>query len=434
MTIRRKTYDVTVLAYVFNTAVINDVSQLLNYAIDENMLFTRALFAPVFALILLSGCAYRNNFPLTQAFPKAPEDATALRVYVDANGTFYPNDWRDRCGVACTKIKRGFSLLTTSLTAADYRAHIVADEKRQLALIADYAAVHPRLFILIHGFNTDEEDARESYRRIRDRVALNPGDGVIEFFWDGLVKLPSKNAFSLAPLAFWSKATGNSQTAGSRGLRRILAIANNRDIFLISHSRGASVALSALSNPPFSDGFLTKTERLDFDLTDGVDGSPNFLRPAALPTSTGNRIRLLMLAPAIGCIDFSRADVTRRPARIMEADGCVDVRPLRSEVTFFGYTLNEKDSVLGKFILPSNWYNATDFGFKPDLGETLGKRWKVMRAFPIANKPHGHDFDCYVADPEFGDMLEKAGVTVNPDPKLTPRKPCGEKAKAQRKS
>ncbi len=397
------------------------------------MISIRALLAPTLALALLSGCAYRNNHPVTQAFPNVADDPAVLRVYVDANGTFYPDDWRDKCGAACAKIKRGFSLLTTGLNAPEYRAHIVADEKRQLALIADFAAAHPRFFILIHGFNTDEEDARASYNRLRDRMALGPSDGVVEFYWDGLAKLPSKDAFSLAPLAFWSKAIGNSQTAGSLGLRRILALAKNRDIFVISHSRGASVALSALSNPPYSDGFLTKTERLDFDLTDGVDGSPNFLRPAALPGDTGNRIRLLMLAPAIGCIDFSRADVARRPARMMEAEGCVDVRPLRREVTFLGYTLNDKDSILGKFILPSNWYNATDFGFKPELGATLGKRWNVMKPFPIVAKPHGHDFDCYIADTEFGDMLERAGVAVNPEPKLTPRKPCGKQPKPQRK-
>jgi hypothetical protein len=397
------------------------------------MTITRALIIPFLLCSVLAGCAYRNNYPVTQVFPQAPDDPGVMRVYVDANGTFYPNGWRDKCSATCTKIKRGFSLLTTSLGVTDYRSHIVADEKRQLAMIADYAAAHPRLFILVHGFNTDEEDARESYGRIRDRMALNPGDGVIEFYWDGLVKLPSKDAFSIAPLAFWKAATGYSQAAGSRGLRRILALAKNRDIFIVSHSRGASVSLSALSNPPYSNGFLTKTERLDFDLTDGLDGSPNFLRPAPLPTDTGNRIRLLMLAPAIGCIDFSRADVTRRPARIMEAEGCVDVRPLRPEVTFFGYTLNDKDSVLGKFILPSNWYNATDFGFKPELGMILGERWNVMRAFPIVAKPHGHDFDCYIADPEFGDMLEKAGVPVNPSPTLKPRKPCGKEDKPQRK-
>jgi Alpha/beta hydrolase of unknown function (DUF900) len=397
------------------------------------MIIRHPLLAAVFAMSLLSGCAYRNNYPVTQAFPQVAEDPAAMRVYVDANGTFYPNDWRDKCGAACAKIKRGFSLLTTSLSASDYRAHIVADEKRQMALVADYVAKHRRLYILIHGFNTDEDDARESYDRIRDRIAREPGDGIIEFYWDGLAKLPSKEAFSLAPLAFWKAATGHSQTAGSRGLRRILAVAKDRDIFLISHSRGASVALSALSNPPYSDGFLTKTERLDFDLTDGVDGSPNFLRPPPLPIDTGNRIHLLMLAPAIGCIDFSRADVARRPARIMEAEGCVDVRPLRGEVRFLGYTLNDKDGVLGKFVLPSNWYSATDFGFKPKLGEILGKRWPVMRPFPILAKPHGHDFDCYIADVEFGEMLEAAGIRVNSATKLLPRKPCNKADKAQRK-
>jgi hypothetical protein len=400
------------------------------------MITIRALLATLVMLATLSGCAYRNNFPLSQAFPinAAPD---RIGVYVDANGTFYPAGWREACPNQCAKFEKSPSLLIKAADDDDaakaFRTRLIADEKRQLALIDDFAATHPRLFILIHGFNTDEVDARESYDRVRDRMALNSGDGIIEFYWDGLVKLPSKKAFSLAPLAFWQQAAGNSQTAGSRGLRRLLALARNRDIFIISHSRGASVALSALSNPPYADGFLTRTERLDFDHNDGVDGSPSFLRPPPLPGDTGNRIRLLLLAPAIGCFDFSRADVARRPARIMDADGCVDVRPLRPEVTFFGYTLNDKDRVLGKFILPSNWYNATDFGFKAKLGDALGAKWKVMQAFPIVAKPHGHDFDCYVADREFGDMLRAAGVGVNPSPKLAPRQPCGKEPKPQRK-
>lgn len=382
------------------------------------MVTIRALLVSVIGLVLLSGCAYRNNFPVTQAFPIARDDPATLRIYVDGNGTFFPNDWRDKCSITCAKIKRGFSLVRTGFSAADYGAHIAADEKRQLAHIANYIATHPRLFVLIHGFNTDEEDARESYKRIRDRMMLNPRDGVIEFYWDGLVKLPSKDAFSLAPLAFWQKAASNSQTAGVHGLRRVIAQAKNRDIFLISHSRGASVALSALSNPP---------------LNDGVDRSRNLQSPAPLPAGTGNRIHLLMLAPAIGCIDFSRADGPRKIVSKTETDDCVDVRPLRPEVTFFGYTLNSNDNVLGKFILPSDWYNATDFGFKPELGAALGKRWEVLRAFPIVARPHGHDFDCYVADTEFGVMLEAAGVAINQNPKLAPRKPCGKKPKAQRK-
>jgi hypothetical protein len=399
------------------------------------MTIFRALLLTLTVVFGLSGCAYRNNFPLSQTFPinVAPD---RIGVYVDANGTFYPSGWKAACPNLCDKFQKTPSLLIKAAedddVAKTFRAKLISDEKRQLALIADFAAAHSRLFILIHGFNTDETDARESYDRVRDRMALNAGDGIIEFYWDGLVKLPSKKAFSVAPLAFWQQAAGNSQTAGSRGLRRILAIARNRDIFLISHSRGASVALSALSNPPYADGFLTRTERLDFDHNDGVDGSPNFLRPAALPADTGNRIRLLMLAPAIGCIDFSRADVTRRPARIMNADGCADVRPLRPEVTFFGYTLNDHDRVLGKFVLPAEWYNATDFGFKPTLGDTLAAKWKMLRAYPIG-MPHGHDFDCYIADPEFGAMLEAAGVGVNSAPKLSPRQLCTKPKKAQRK-
>ena len=239
------------------------------------MITKRVLFATLLVLVTLSGCAYRNNFPLSQAFPiNATPDR--IGVYVDANGTFYPAGWQASCPNQCAKFEKTPSLLIKAAAddeaAKAFRAKLLSDEKRQLALISDFAATHARLFILIHGFNTDEQDARESYDRIRDRMALNGGDGIIEFYWDGLVKLPSKKAFSLAPLAFWQQAAGNSQTAGSRGLRRIIALARNRDIFIISHSRGASVTLSALSNPPYADSFLTRTERLDFDHNDGVDG------------------------------------------------------------------------------------------------------------------------------------------------------------------
>ena len=381
------------------------------------MLMKNALLAPIFALIMLSGCAYRNNYPVTQAFPVARDDAASLRIYVDANGTFYPDEWRRQCGAACAKIKRGFSLVKTGFTAPGYAAHIATDEKRQLAVVTNYIATHRRIFILIHGFNTDEEDARASYNRIRDRIDLRTSDGIIEFYWDGLAKLPSKDAFSVAPLAFWKKATSHSQTAGVRGLRPILAAAKDRDFVLISHSRGASVALSALSNPPFQNQ---------------VDHSRGIQSPAPLPTGAGNRIRLLMLAPAIGCIDFRRVDRVGRPPRATESEGCVDVRPLHPDVTFFGYTLNPKDRILGKFVLPSDWYSATDFGFKPKLGDQLGTLWKSMRGFPIST-PHGHDFDCYIANEEFGAMLSAAGVALNPNTRLKPRKSCAGKTDRQRK-
>jgi hypothetical protein len=397
------------------------------------MIIIRALFATFIMLITLSGCAYRNNYPISETFPIAAA-SDRIGVYVDANGTFFPDRWRDVCPDRCQPYGKSPSLLLKANSdhqnATAFRVRLAAEEKRQLTEVARFVASHPRLFILIHGFNSDEPDIKGSYDRIVDRIKLSPGDGIIEFYWDGFVTSPPNAKLSLAPARFWPAATAHSQAAGSRGLRRILALAKNRNIVLISHSRGASVILSALSNPPYGNDFLTRTERHDFDPDDGIDGSPNFLRPAPLPANSGNELHLLMLAPAIGCIDFRRPDFRHRRASEMRKEGCSLVRPLPPEVKTFDYTLNKEDSVLGKYILPSEWYSATDFGFDPALGDELRKNenWRFLKSHPIKNS-HGHDFDCYVADPEFGDMLKAAGVVINPTPELQPRKPCRKEPK-----
>lgn len=374
-----------------------------------------ALIVATIASTLLSGCAYRNNYPDTVKFPIISNNPAVLGLYVDANGTFFPDGWRDQCGQNCKPIRRDFSLLKQSISAQAFRAHILTDEARQIEIVKTYLARHRRIFILVHGFNTNEEKVRTAYALVRKRVALQPDDGVIEFFWDGLVKVPADRAWSLAPLKFWRDAAVNSQTGGARGLRRILALAQNRTLVLISHSRGASVVLSALSNPPYREKVLARIERRDLFTNDGINGSPGFLNPAPLPSQSGNKIKLLMLAPAIGCIDFQRPDFRYRAARTMSDDGCKNVRPLPPEVDFFGYTVNEGDIILGKSILPSSWYEATDFGYKNDLGFALRKaeKWDFMQNYDLANK-HGHDFRCYAADAEFGTMLTDAGALINP--------------------
>lgn len=396
----------------------------------------RALFVSVLTLLALSGCAYRNNFPLSDGFP-IKADSDRIGVYVDANGTFFPDKWREACPDRCKPYKKDPSLLLKANRDYDgapvFRARLASEERRQLAEIETFVENHPRLFVLIHGFNSDEPDVKGSYNRIIDRIKLSPGDGIVEFYWDGFVTIPPNAKFSVAPAKIWPAATAQSQAAGSRGLRRILALARNRNIVLISHSRGASVILSALSNPPYANDFLTRTERHDFDPDDGIDGSPNFLRPAPLLANSGNELHLLMLAPAIGCIDFRRPDFRHRRAREMRKEGCSSVRPLPPEVKTFAYSLNKEDSVLGKYILPSKWYSATDFGYDPALGEELRKNenWRFLKPFPI-KIAHGHDFDCYIADSEFGQMLEAAGVAINPAPTLKPREPCGKEPKPQR--
>ncbi len=394
----------------------------------------RALMLAVVTLLTQSGCAYRNNYPQSVSFPIVTGDPEALHLYVDANGTFFPNGWKAKCPGGCKKLKQDFSLLVQSLTAPTFRSQIVGDEARQLEMTKAYLARHPRIFILVHGFNSDEREIRHSYALVRKRIRLEPGDGIIEFFWDGLVTVPAKRKLNLAPLKFWKDAAVNSQTGGARGLRRILALAQGKTFFLISHSRGASVVLSALSDPPYGAKFVKRMEQRDLDPNDGIDGSPGFLTPTPLASGNANQIKILMLAPAIGCIDFQRPEFERRRAQEMSRQKCSNVRPLPPEVNFFGYTVNENDSVLGKFILPSTWYSATDFGYKSDLGDALqmSENWSFMKPYPLKNLSE-HDFDCYAVQNKFGDMLTDADASIDrtPDFPLNPK--CGIKPKPQRK-
>src|SRR5690606_17943217 len=93
---------------------------------------------------------------------------------------------------------------------------------------------------------------------------INPKtDEIIQFYWDGLT-----SQSILGGAKIWFDATNYSQMAGEFGLRRILNVISNKEVYIISHSRGASVVVSALNSTIIAENTKQKTaeeHNVDFE-------------------------------------------------------------------------------------------------------------------------------------------------------------------------
>ena len=362
----------------------------------------------------LSGCA-AHSFPLSNRFVYpvascAPTGETpciakdAAEVFVDVNGSFYPSGWQKYVHPRMSKKRLGEgkwlagSLLAAAGRNRAFRSLIERDTVRQLAEIKAFSARHKRVFILIHGFNASVDDARAPFETVEAGLNLQPGDGIIRFYWDGLI---GKGA---GIIKTWFRAANASQLAGSRGLRDILNQIDNRDVFVITHSRGASVALSAIGNPVYKSKFVTNQKRSAILWGKSLRG---LLSPGPL-ASNGNSLHLLMLAPAIDRIDF--CDASQQPAN-SKGFVCSVFRPLGAQVKSVAYTVNESDPILGKSILSSRALVATGLGVLPEVGRTLkAERYPNLQEYVFEKPESFHAFKDYAVHPVFLKMLFDAGI------------------------
>jgi hypothetical protein len=350
----------------------------------------------------VAGCSASNNFPMSHNFPAPAERPAAVRLFVDANGSFYPDRWQEK--ILPARLAKAKSLLNASVGNPALENWLSEQEAARLNEVAAAASRSRRIFILIHGYNIDEALSAFNFDLVERRIDFAPDDLLIRFHWDGLLggSYPASGKV-------WFNATGYSQLAGVRGLRRVLDRFSGKEVFLISHSRGASVILSALGNPPYDPGFRRQTEALDFAR------DPAFLQPPEL-ADRGNHIRAIFLGPAIGFPDFWDARCEPRPgqrARCADPPAsapCPEYRRLSSQLLSIRYTLNDGDDTLNKFVGLGRYFNATDLGRRAEVGASL----KPCYGFPLVEqriaKTHPHDFVLYAQDPELADMLRASGV------------------------
>ena len=273
-------------------------------------------------LVLLTSC-WTYNKPKNQT-PNENVPPNVAKIFVDKNGDFYPENWGSLSYYPLRA--QGNNNVGSILTNA---------ESNVLMNIKEQSADKEKIFILVHGYNNDEFDAKKNYKKIQEMV-MNDSDKNLftEFHWDGLV---SKN---LGSAKIWFNAVGYSQMAGQFGLRKVLNQIHDKDVYLISHSRGASVILSALSNPPYQEKFASDTNK--FYNVDVWKADPLL--------ENGNRITTILLAPAVGEIDFTVPNDHHA------------YRQFTNQLKVIHFTVNNSDKTLDKYIGMQNILNPTTLG------------------------------------------------------------------------
>jgi hypothetical protein len=332
----------------------------------------RTVIFYVLILLLLTSCRAIHNVP-TAASPNIHIAPNISIAYVDLNGNFYPDQWAQKIG----PYERKSSLYLTAKRNGKLQ-ELTAFEANKLTDIKIVTSNKKRIFIFVHGYNNDASLSKINYDNIRKKIRIDPvNDEVIEFYWDGLV---AHNPGSSAKI--WFNAAGYSQMAGEFGLRSILNQIYGKDIILISHSRGASVVLSALSNPPYNPKFYATTNNLGIPIGNKTPLAEN-----------NNRIISIMLAPAIGEIDFTREDNNT-------------YRPFSEQLKKIHITINETDPVLNKFIGLPGSFNATTLGHDLKAYNNLQPQYGFFTCDDFTGQKE-HDFVKYLDNPKFLEMVKK---------------------------
>lgn len=331
---------------------------------------------------IICSCSISHNRPLSQT-PNEFIEPNIVKVFVDQNGTFYPNDWKNTYGEHPKNARRFAYSLNTIAKRTNHQEELIRSQNEILKNIEAKANGKKRIFILVHGYNNDETSAHKSFNRIQEKIDYSvENDLFIQYYWDGLVS----NTVS-GSLKIWFNATGYSQLAGEFGLRKVLNLLSDKEIIIITHSRGASVLLSSLSNPPYAAQFRKQTK----DYHDIEIGNKTPL------AENRNIIKCIMLAPAVGAIDFQN-------------DTLGSYRAFSGQVEKFQITINDSDPKLKKYVgFLSDNFNPTNLGYSSKVYQGLKTVYPIIDSTDYSGM-QSHAFIDYVNSVKFIEMLHKFNV------------------------
>lgn len=350
----------------------------------------RNCFFLIIGFIVLSSCSATHNIPNNQT-PNETLSLNTYKVFVDQNGDFYPDRWESKYGEHpknATKKNGAYSLNTLAI-----RQNLTKDLSsfriETLNEIKEKFINNDRIFILIHGYNNSENKADLGFETIKSKIDFQEKDGIIEFYWDGLVANGPIGSFDI-----WFNASGYSQLAGERALRPILNLISNKNIILISHSRGASVVLSGLSDPPYDKDFADDTYELH---KIKVQNQPKL-------ADNKNRISAILLAPALGQIDFRTPEYyTSDPNSF---------RMFSNQLKEIHITINEDDKILKKYVKAlSSKLNPTDLGYNIQVFNLLKNSYPIMSMTNFEGL-NSHSFIDYVNDQRFIEILKTLQIEI----------------------
>lgn len=250
------------------------------------------LASTLLAVGLLAGCAGRPAIPPADYATSSIHGA--LRIAIDQDGNLYPRsaqqfNWEnDASSVAEPLLGTGFRL--TSVRKDGQQLYTPAVQQSALDSVA--SELNRRLdgkamlILFIHGFNNGFIDGADSFKHMHDYVhdSARANAVVVEVFWDGFqARVLSGNPSS----SYWQRSLDYSDLAGQRGLRDVLnRVARDVDVRIVTHSRGAAVAMSMLTcqtaancAPPLQNKRLKSIKMLAFAAAIGE----RHLQVAAMP-------------------------------------------------------------------------------------------------------------------------------------------------------
>lgn len=206
----------------------------------------------VLSIFILAGCAGLHSMPPNN-YSNTGDDKT-YRVFFDQNGDLYPSS--PVAVMPKQKIfgrNNAFSVRThMNETDQNYDDETIEVHYSELvASLSNQMKEKSKLVFLIHGFNNSYEDANSSFEYIKSYLNSKSDSEFVfvEVYWDGLFKGPFSSPL---PLAYWFDSLTYSNIAGQVGFRKLLnRLPYNTDLTIITHSRGAGVAFSAISDPVY---------------------------------------------------------------------------------------------------------------------------------------------------------------------------------------
>lgn len=337
-------------------------------------------------LLLITSCGVMHNVPISQK-PNSFVKPNISNSYVDQNGNFYPDNWRKTYGSPPRNAKRDAYSLMKIATERGITDELTGFEVKKLRAFKEHVKTKKRVFVFVHGFNANNEEVNESYGYIQKLIKINTKeDEIVRFYWDGMW---TTNPFAGAKI--WFAATPFSQMAGEFGLRRVLNAMSNKDIYIISHSRGASVVLSALASPQFNEKFIQETKEIH---KVDVENAKELLE-------NKNRITCIMLAPAVGLIDFKSKEL-----------GNESFCSFSQQVMKIHITTNDTDNMLKKFFgFLADKLTPTDLGYKDNVYNELIKHYPCFDKTDFSGM-ESHAFNRYIRNPKFKTMLKANGIAV----------------------
>ena len=361
-------------------------------SVNVRKLLARTAAAGLVAL--LSGCAGYHSMPPQNYSAVAAANPRLIKLVFDQNGNLYPQS-PNSAGIPLPEQapnrNAAFDLAThysANGVAYDHHATLraaAADIQKALA-----AAPGARLVFIIKGFNNSYQENDDEYAWVRQRIFdYNPSGNFVfvQVYWDALFK--GKRS-APAPLAYFGESMTYSNMAGMCGLRPLLELLpdGTRTTFL-THSRGAAVALSAISDPLFD------RERVKVACT--------------LPPLRSGKLgdaALVAFAPAIG------------DGHMREEDGSIDLDMYSNLVGFYvGFARNDYATSKTQLGIRLGGYRAGDtrLGSEPAYFDLIaaGAGGRLQREIFTQTE---HDWEAYVAQDRQTRCLFWAGRLIDREP------------------